>query len=96
VFTGREYKGSVSAGVVLTEDNVTSASVLIVDCDSSVVVDEGTMNWNADDLLWEYKWDTSGLPAGSYRYRITVIGADGNPSIEWGKTRLARQPSSGS
>lgn len=89
VFTGKEYNGKTA----LTEDNVNSASVLIIDCDSTVLVAEGVMTWDTAEALWEYKWDTTGLTHGTYRYRITVIGVDGKPSVEWGRVRLARQPS---
>lgn len=88
VFSGKEYDKRTP----LTDENVNGASVLILDCDSSVLVSDGVMTWDEDESLWEYKWDTTGLTAGTYRYRVTALGADNKPSVEWGRVRLARQP----
>jgi hypothetical protein len=88
IATGTEYGTTVP----LTDTNVTAVTVTILDRDQTVLIDEAPMTWNPDEALWMYKWDTEGLTSGSYRYRVTVTGADGEPSIEWGRARLARQP----
>lgn len=89
VFSGKEYNGDT-----LTDANVNGVTIVILHCDSTVpVVNEEDMTWVSDETLWEYKWATTGLIQGTYKYRITVIGSDGNPSVEWGRVRLARQPS---
>lgn len=89
VFTGKEYGNREP----LTDSNVNSATVLILNQNSTVLVAEATMAWDPTEAHWEYKWDTAGLAAGTYKYRITVVGADGKPSVEWGRVRLSRQPS---
>jgi flagellar hook assembly protein FlgD len=92
----REYALRGATGVLITDDNVTSVKITILNKNQSVRINEADMEWNEDEGIWQYKWDTSsGSPAvssGTYRYRITVVGADGKPSIEWGTIRLARQP----
>lgn len=92
----REYAKKGTLGTLITDENVTSVTVTILNKDQTVRVNEADMIWDEDESLWEYKWDTaSGLPAttaGTYYYKITGVGADGKPSIEWGKIRLARQP----
>lgn len=93
----REYAVRGSAGELITDSNVTSVKITILNQNQTVRINEADMDWDADEGIWYYKWDTSeGSPAvttGTYRYRVTVVGADGKPSIEWGKIRLSRQPS---
>lgn len=89
VLTAREYGTN---GATITEDNVTSVKVTILNRDQTVLIDDADMTWNATEAIWQYKWDTIGLTQGTYRYRITVVGADNQPSIEWGRARLSRQP----
>lgn len=95
--TAREYAVKGALGTPITEDNVTSVTITILNRDQTVRVDEAEMEWSDEESIWFYKWDTaSGTPdvvAGSYYYKITVIGVDLKPSIEWGKIRLSRQPS---
>lgn len=92
-----EYALKGSVGTLITDDNVFSVNITILNRDQTVRVDDADMEWNDEESVWQYKWDTaSGSPAvaaGTYRYRVTVVGADGKPSIEWGTIRLARQPS---
>lgn len=76
----------------LDDTNVDSVTLLILDRDATVLVDEEPMSWDADEALWEYLWDTVDLSAGSYKYKVTVIGADGKPSWEWLRVRLAKNP----
>lgn len=93
----REYALKGSTGELITDANVSSVKVTILNRDQTIRIDDADMDWNADENIWQYKWDTaSGSPTvvtGTYRYRITVVGTDGKPSIEWGTIRLARQPS---
>lgn len=93
----REYSVKGSSGQLITDTNVTSVRITILNQDQTVRINDVDMNWDAGEKIWYYKWDTaSGTPAvttGTYRYRITVVGVDGKPSIEWGKIRLSRQPS---
>lgn len=93
----REYAVAGATGELITDENVTSVTITILNQNQTVRINEADMAWDEDEEVWEYKWDTSsGSPAvttGTYRYRVTVVGADGKPSIEWGKIRLARQPS---
>lgn len=88
IATGKEYGGTAP----LTDTNVTSVSLTILDLDATILLADQPMTWNADESLWEYKWDTDGLPKGTYKYKVLVIGADGGPSFEWGRARLAKQP----
>lgn len=87
VFTGSEY----GSGEPLTEANVISADILILDRDSSVLLEED-MVWDESETLWEYRWDTTDLESGTYKFRVRVVGADGRPSWEWGRARLAKNP----
>jgi hypothetical protein len=81
---------------LITDQNFISVKITILNKDQTVLVDDANMLWDDDEAIWEYKWDTEADPvlaAGSYPYRVTVVGVDGKPSIEWGKVRLARQTS---
>lgn len=93
----REYAVKGAVGEPITDENVTSVKITILNKDQTIRIDDAEMDWSDDENIWFYKWDTdSGSPAvttGTYRYRITVVGVDGKPSIEWGTIRLARQPS---
>lgn len=95
--SAREYAVKGSTGVPITDANVTSVKITILNKDQTVRINDADMDWDEDEGIWYYKWDTaSGSPVattGTYRYRITIVGADGKPSVEWGKVRLARQPS---
>lgn len=92
----REYSVAGATGALITDQNVTSVKITILNQDQTVRVNDADMDWDSDEEIWEYKWDTaSGSPAvtsGTYRYRVTVVGADGKPSVEWGRIRLSRQP----
>lgn len=92
----REYALKGATGSIITDEDATSVTISIMNGKGEVYVDEANMVWSDDESIWFYKWDTSsGSPspvAGSYHYRTTVVGADGKPSVEWGKVRLARQP----
>lgn len=84
----REYDGAR-----LDSGDVQSVTVTVLNPSQSILIDEADMDWDADESLWFYLWDTASISHGSYRYRVTVTGTDGKPSIEWGKVRLSRQPS---
>lgn len=93
----REYAVKGTLGAPITDVNVTSVKITILNQNKTIRVNDADMEWNDEEQIWQYKWDTaSGSPAvtaGNYRYRITLIGADTKPSIEWGTIRLSRQPS---
>lgn len=92
-----EYAVKGKLGTPITDENVTSVKITILNRNNTVRIDDADMTWDDEEKIWYYKWDTSsGSPAvtaGNYRYRTTVVGADGKPSVEWGTVRLARQPS---
>lgn len=89
----REYAVRGRSGAPITPDNVTSVKITILNQDKTVLINDATMTWSADEMVWYYKWNTdTGVTAGTFHYKITVVGSDGRPSIEWGKVRLARQP----
>lgn len=93
---GRDYAVKGVKGKPLTDVNVLSAKVTILNPNKSVRISEADMSWDSEEKIWYYKWDTAdGSPpatTGTYQYRVTIVGVDGKPSIEWGKVRLARQP----
>lgn len=93
---GRDYAVKGAKGKPLTDENVLSAKVTILNPNKTIRIDEADMTWDEEEKIWYYKWDTAdGSPPviqGTYQYRVTVVGADGKPSVEWDKVRLARQP----
>ena len=95
--TAREYAAKGTSGALITDSNVTSVKITILNQDQTVPVNEADMDWDAGEKIWYYKWDTAAsdpaVAAGTYRYKVTVVGADGKPSIEWDRIRLSRQPS---
>lgn len=95
-YVGEEYRITASAlgyaGETLGELDVSAMTITILNRDRTVLVDEAAMTWADVDSKWEYLWDTDGLTAGTYRYRVTVTGDDGRINFEWLRTRLARTP----
>lgn len=91
VATAAEY----GDGDVLTEDNVSTVTIAIyqnTEDGMEEILAETAMTWDDEEEHWEYKWDTTGLDTGSYKYRVKVVGADGKPSWEWLRARLSRNP----
>lgn len=82
------------AGEALTDESVTNALITILNKDKTVLVDDQPMSWNDTETPphWEYLWNTAGLEAGTYRYRVTVVGIDGSLTWEWRRTRFAKNP----
>jgi hypothetical protein len=97
LYAGEQFRITTTAkeydGAKLSSANVQSVKITILNSNQTTLIDEVEMDWDADEALWYYLWDTAGLVTGSYRYKVTVVGDDGKPSIEWDKVRLARQPS---
>lgn len=96
LYAGEEFRITASGtdfdGTPLTDDNVNDATVQIYDATGDIVQVETSLTWDSDEELWEYLWDTTGLAAGGYRYRVTFVGSDGKSSWEWRRIRLARNP----
>lgn len=96
LYAGEEFRitatGTDFDGTPLTDENVNAATVQIYDGLGVVVEPETALTWDPDEELWEYLWDTTNLPAGGYRYRVTFEGSDGKSSWEWRRARLARNP----
>lgn len=95
-YVGEEYRITAEVadydGDPLGEAEITSVKITILNTDRTVLVDEASMTFAAEDSKWQYLWDTTGLTKGTYRYRITVTGMDGRVNFEWRRTRLAAPP----
>lgn len=95
LYAGEEFRITATATdfdlTSLTDDSVNSVSIQIFNADAEEIVDT-VMVWDEDEGMWVYLWDTTGLDAGGYRYKITVTGADGKSSWEWKRARLSRNP----
>ena len=95
-FAGEEYRIASAPtgyrGEALTPADNPTLTITILNKDKTVLVDEAVMVYSAEDSKWEYMWDTLGLEAGTYRYRVTITGDDGRVNFEWKRTRLAKTP----
>lgn len=95
-YVGEEYRIVATAtgyeGETLGQLDVTAMTITILNRDRTILVDEEPMTWDTTDSKWEFMWDTAGLTAGTYRYRVTVTGEDGRINFEWLRTRLAKTP----
>lgn len=75
--------------VPLTGDDVDTATITIWNpVDNTRLVDEEALEWDDDDAVWKYPWDTTGLPAGYYTTRAMFIGPGTRRSWEYGRCRL--------
>ena len=92
-YAGEEFRITTTVddfdGVALTDADVTDVVITIFDSEQTEIA-SSSMTWETDE--WVYLWNTNGLDAGSYRYRIAVEGVNGNLSWEWRRARLARNP----
>lgn len=84
-------EGADFDGTELTEANVNGVAVRIYNSAKEEIVDTD-MDWDADEGIWVYLWNTALLPAGSYRYQIIFEGVDGNLSWEWKRVRINKNP----
>lgn len=69
---------ATDARTTITDDDVTSVTVTIVDTsDDSVVVNAASMSWDETDSEWRYVWSTPAT-AGSYLAKLHITG----PSVD--------------
>jgi len=65
-------------------------SVVVVDSAGAVVLPTTPLVWNDTKNRWQYTWDTTGLPPGTYKARFDLVAADGLPTPAFSRIRLQR------
>jgi hypothetical protein len=94
LYAGEEVKVTSTVsdfdGVALTDLNVQNVKVTIYDSTPAIIVNAATMSYDSTRLYFYYMWNTTGRSPGTYKAKVVATGADGLPSWEWKRIRLAR------
>ena len=74
----------------ITDTDVTSTEILIVDANGTTVVAATPMTWDATDVEWRFAWTTT--VNGTFTARLRLIGATFD-TWEFQKVRVKTNPS---
>jgi hypothetical protein len=86
-----EAKDVDDAETTLTDTDVTSTEVRILDSAQAVIVASGTMTWDSTDLEWRYVWTTPVTP-DTFTAKLRLIGPTFD-TWEYVKVKTKTQPS---
>lgn len=97
-YAGEEYKivtlptefGTTEP--ILSDQQIGSVKVTIVDAAAVVIVNDAAMTWSALEQEWFYMWNSTGVPSGSYKAKVVVTALDGGQNWEIKRIRLAKNP----